>query len=61
MKNAKEYLINRTEELALEKYDKDYYDLPPKIQETLWAMAERDWADYLGGYIDYALDMVGGR
>ena len=57
-KTAKEYIPERAEDLALEKHKTFYDDLPRKVQETLWHMADRDYGQYLGGYIDYVCDTV---
>ena len=58
MKSAKEYLIERVDDLALEYHGKFYCDLTKELQQTIWAMAERDYADYYGMMIDSVYDRL---
>ena len=48
--DLKEMYCERADELAMELYDKEFYDLPKNLQDKVWLMAERgvvnDCADH---------------
>ena len=52
----KEWITERAEELAQERYKKSYYDLPDKVQDEIFAMAEADYINRESARIDTAYD-----
>ena len=55
-KDYKEWISDRAEELARERYNQSYYDLPDSIQIELWTRAEADYIDREAARIDAAYD-----
>jgi hypothetical protein len=51
--NAKEYISEALDDIALGKYGIFYDDLHKSLQEVVFALATREWEDYYSGYIDY--------
>jgi len=49
---------NRAMELAEEKYNKDYYDLPDHLQTEVYNQAEADYTDHYAAQIDAAYDRM---
>ena len=58
MKSAKEFIQERLDELALEKHDMFYDDLPQRIKETLWVIADREWVDSYSDYLDHIFEQA---
>jgi len=58
MKSAKEWITTRIDDLALEHHDKFYCDLPKDLQETIWFMANKQYADYCSMIIDSTYDRM---
>ena len=56
MKDCKDYMIEKEDDLALEYHNKFYCDLPPKLQETMHQMAYRMWTDDYSDYLDHIFD-----
>lgn len=54
--DQKDWMINRAEELALERYNKEYHELPEDIQDEIWQRAEADWIDHYSHLIDAAYE-----
>jgi hypothetical protein len=54
--NYKEWISDRAEELAQERYNKGYYDLPENIQMEVWQRAEADYTDHKAARIDAAYE-----
>ena len=52
----KEWIQQRAEELAQEKYGKDYYSLPDGLQLQLWESTYIDYIDKEAARIDAAYD-----
>ena len=52
----KEWISERAEELAQERYNKGFYDLTNDIQMELWQYAEADWINREAARIDAAYD-----
>ena len=52
MKSAKEWITARIDDLALEYHSKFYCDLSRGLQEAIWFMAHKQYADYCGMVID---------
>ena len=52
----KEWISERAEELAYERYNKGYYDLPDNIQMELYTRAEADYTNQEADRIDAAYD-----
>lgn len=52
----KEWIAERAEELAQERYNMGYYDLPEKIQREVYERAQADWTDHYADMIDAAYD-----
>ena len=58
MKSHKEWVTERLDDLALEYHGKFYYDLPSDLQQTIFAIAQREYVDYLSSYIDNTFDRM---
>lgn len=43
--DLKEMYIERADELAMELYDKEFYDLSSELQDKVWRQAERGVVD----------------
>lgn len=54
--DMKDWISNRADEIALEKYNSEFYSLPASIQFSIWMQAEDDWTDYYASLIDAAYD-----
>jgi hypothetical protein len=52
----KDRIQNKAEELAREKYDKDFYDLPEKIRDKIYNLAMELYKDHYAAEIDAAYD-----
>ncbi len=50
------WMINRAEELSLERYNMEYHELPEKIQDEVWQRAKAGWTDHYASTIDAAYD-----
>ena len=61
MKSAKEFITERLDDMALVYHGKFYHDLHPDLQQALWAMASRNYADYCGMLLDNTLDRMKGE
>lgn len=57
-RDMKDWIHNRAEELAEQKYNKDYYDLPNHLQDEVYNQAEADWIDHYSSEIDAAYDRL---
>ena len=53
MKDKKDYISNRAEELSQQLYSCDFGFNPPHIQQIIWLQAESDYVDYYSSQIDY--------
>ena len=58
MNSAKEFITARLDDLALEYHSKFYCDLSRELQETIWNMANRQYADYCSMIIDSTYDRM---
>jgi len=58
MRDYKDWIENRAHELAEERYNKDYYDLPENIQLEIYDRAEADYKDYYASKIDAVYDRM---
>ncbi|MBU2051355.1 MAG: hypothetical protein KKH61_20600 [Gammaproteobacteria bacterium] len=52
----KEWIAERAEELAQERYNKSYDSIPDDIKEELFARAEADYSNREAARIDAAYD-----
>jgi hypothetical protein len=52
----KDWIRNRAMELAEEKYDTDFYDLPDHLQIEVYNQAIEDYKDHYADEIDAAYD-----
>jgi len=52
----KEWIQNKAEELALERYDTDYYDLPESTRQQLYDEAMELYKDHYADQIDAAYE-----
>ena len=52
----KDWVTERVEELAQERYNKTYDELPDSIQEEILNRAEADWIDNYAARIDAAYE-----
>ena len=52
----KDWIQNRADELALEKYNSEFYDLPSTVQTEIYTRAESDYADHIASQIDAERD-----
>jgi len=50
--DLKEMYCERADELAMELYDKEFYDLPKNLQDKVWLMAEQGVVDGLADHAD---------
>jgi len=58
MTDYKDWIENRAHELAEERYNKDYYDLPENIQQEIYNRAVADYIDYYASKIDATYDRI---
>ena len=58
MKSNKEFITERLDDMALVYHGKFYADLHPDLQQAIWAMANRGYADYCGMLLDNTLDRI---
>ena len=56
--NYKEWIINRANELALDKHDTEYEYLPKSLQEVCFHMAEQDYNDRMALQNDFLYDRM---
>jgi len=56
--DMKSWLSDRAEEIAQDKYQCSYYDLPQPLQPLVWIVAEQDWVDIQATRIDAARDAI---
>ena len=52
MGSMKEFISNKADELALDRYDREYYLLTAEQQDEIWKLAEESWQDYIASQID---------
>ena len=52
MGSMKELICNKADELALEKYGHEFYQLTEAQQKWIWILAEQVASDYLAAQID---------
>jgi len=52
MGTMKDLIINKADEIASIKYDKDFYELAKGQQDEVWNLAEQAGQDYLASQID---------
>ena len=52
MGSMKELITNKADEIALAKYDKDFYELTTEQQAEVWKLAEQAGQDWLATQID---------
>jgi len=58
MGKMKELITNKANEIALERYDKEFYELSAEQQDEVWKLAEQAGQDWLADQIDKARDEV---
>lgn len=58
MVDYKDWIENRAHELAEERYNKDYYDLPKDIQLEIYNRAEADYTDHYASQIDAIYERI---
>jgi len=58
VRDYKDWIENRAHELAEERYNKDYYDLPENIQQEIYTRAEADYIDHHASQIDALCDRM---
>lgn len=52
MLNMKDWAQNRADEIALEVYNREFYNLGPHIQLLVYAKALEDYKDYYADLVD---------
>ncbi len=52
MKEMKDWIRERADEIAGEEYDKDFYDLSAEMQDIVYSRAMDDYVDYYSAYCD---------
>ena len=52
MKDLKEMYMERADQLAMQIYDKEFYDLTKEQQDKLYGVAESDVVNGLADYAD---------
>ncbi len=58
MTDYKEWIMNRAEELALDKYDIEYEYLPSNLREVVFFMAQRQYQDMCAVKVDFLYDRM---
>ena len=58
MKSSKEFITERLDDLALEYHGKFYCDLTEELQKTIWFIAQKQYQNYLAGFIDSTYDRM---
>jgi len=56
MVDMKDWIQNKSEEIALEKTGHEFYDLGPHMQMMCYMIAEEAWVDYYSSLIDAAYE-----
>ena len=51
--DMKDWIQNRADDLATELHNKEFYDLPSNLQDTVYQQAMEDWTDYYADQIDH--------
>lgn len=54
----KDWIQNRADELALEQYNEDFYNLPSEVRDTIYQQAMADYADHYASQVDAAYDRM---
>jgi len=54
MGSMKELITQKADEVALDKYDREFYQLTTEQQDEVWKLAEQAGQDYLAAQIDAA-------
>lgn len=52
MGKMKELLCDKADQIALDKYDREYYLLTTEQQDEVWALAQQAASDYLASLAD---------
>ena len=52
MGKMKELICDKADQIALDKYDREYYLLSTEQQDEVWALAEQAAIDYLASLAD---------
>lgn len=58
MSFAKEFITNKMTQLASEKYDLEFDELPITVQQDIYTLACMLYRDYLTNLIDRALELA---
>ena len=54
----KDWIQNKADEIAVDRYGLDFYSLPGSLQITVFNEAESHYKDYLASTMDRARDLV---
>ena len=54
----KYWIQNRAEEIALEEYDKDFYDLPERVQSEVYNRATEAYKEMYADRIDSTYEAI---
>jgi len=54
----KDWITAKADEMALEKYGKEFYDLPETTQREVFSEAELAYQDYYANEIDRLFEMA---
>lgn len=61
IKDYKDWIQERADDLAVEYYNKDYYDLTDEEQQEIYELAEGDYKDAYASYCDYVYETQRGE
>ncbi len=60
MKGYKDWIRERADEIADEKYGIDFYDLPEATRDKIWRQALDDHTDVYSAYCDSVYERIKG-
>ncbi len=61
MKNQREFIKERVDELALKHHGHFYLDLHPSLKQSIWSMATREYSKYCSDHIKNTKEALGGK
>ena len=56
IKDNKDWIQERADELAEEEHNKDFYDLPRSIRDEIYKHASNDYVEAYSSYCDYVYE-----
>ena len=58
LKDYKDWIQERADEIAGEEHDKDFYDLPKPIRDEIYKHASNDYVEAYSSYCDYVYETM---